>query len=300
MLNRSRKLVYALAIVLLSLFHMNDAQAFYDCVVRPSASEIRIYDAQGRHVIGTLKAGSLLYTQYRAEAYPWGALEVYRLVGRAFKSQGTVDPKVLECDGQQKDQDYPIVLRNDEELSKAFGISADFDQSDHIKHQSNRCFHEGSADLDLSISDAFFAPYRDQGFSLDVLCIALKSGNQLRFDPGSGKRLPTYVRLGVAFNGEYPLVIPSCFAHGTFKHRHAGPITFATLEPIGCQIKYHPWSGRLLEAAPAEALTRLFGFSVGGEAGAVDEDSKALQAEAASRVLTPAKIELIKQAMKMK
>jgi hypothetical protein len=65
----------------------------------------------------------------------------------------------------------------------------------------NKCYG------DLSISDAFFTPFKARGFSLQALCLAITSP-WITYDPETGKPL-TVVSQG------YLLQVPDCFRNGT-------------------------------------------------------------------------------------
>jgi hypothetical protein len=144
----------------------------------------------------------------------------------------------------QAPQKYPIVFKDPKGL-ELFGISlvqpADGAQPPPIlRHTCFQYGNEAPTVYLLSLSDAFLARYTKRGFTREGLCLALVSG--ARFDPETGKRLPTYVvrfedKLRLALKGlnpktlskaqldvltedgsiteELPLAVPHCFKNGT-------------------------------------------------------------------------------------
>jgi hypothetical protein len=135
---------------------------------------------------------------------------------------------------------YPIVFDQSERLAEA-GIKAGFNSRQGFKHFANTCYYYGEGGLSLSVSDAMLARYKSKGFTLNSLCMGLLS--EARFDPETGKRLPTYllvdrVALNASLNGrnpkkmtpkqlaaccsdpgttteELPFAVPACFKNGT-------------------------------------------------------------------------------------
>jgi hypothetical protein len=292
-------------VALLSLLiGMNPAQAYiiYDCVViGPANSTLPVYGGtlvEQAMIVATVPPGSVFYTRNRIPYYVQpGVLAVHNFDGKGdFAEIGYMKAEHLDCDGNGTTAEYPIVIQNGRELSAAFGLVGNHELERRVRHAKNRCFWKGAADVDLSISDEFFSPYKKEGFSLKTLCLSLKAEDQIRFDPETGARMPTYARLGTPFNGEYLLIAPSCLARGKFVESDI----FVQLLPIGCRVNFHPWSGRRLNDAIAEAFTKFLELFVGGEAGGVNEDSKALAAQAPSRILTLAKINALREQMKMK
>lgn len=87
----------------------------------------------------------------------------------------------------------PVMIEWGSFTLQEFGISGiaepgderDFNQTPH------RCYTYGGDGNGIAISDALLAQFKRRGFSLESLCLALES--EVRFDPETGKRLPTYV-----------------------------------------------------------------------------------------------------------
>ena len=83
----------------------------------------------------------------------------------------------------------------------------------------NKCFYE--PDRVLAVSDFMLKHFEERGFSLRTLCLALQS--TLRYDPGTGKQLPTAVAARRSRGGnslestgsEILLNVPDCFRNGT-------------------------------------------------------------------------------------
>ena len=87
---------------------------------------------------------------------------------------------------------YPLSLSVGE-LSDRFGIGlAMGDEADRPPAFPHVCYgYGGVAVYHLSVSQVFLARYLGRGFTRESLCLALVSG--VRFDPDTGRRLPTYV-----------------------------------------------------------------------------------------------------------
>lgn len=142
--------------------------------------------------------------------------------------------------------EYPIPLTSPEQLHE-IGLSIEVHDElgqNYAPVFPNRCCVYGtrSAAYMMSFTDAYLARHRKLGFSKESLCLALVS--QAKFDPETGKRLPTYVLRDEArlrkilnrppYNGkrqtpqeieeiaqeliqtaELPLAVPACFRNGT-------------------------------------------------------------------------------------
>jgi hypothetical protein len=149
-------------------------------------------------------------------------------------------PLSMTARAQTKSPNFPIVIAKSERLADA-GIKVAWNSGPDFKHYANRCYHYGEGGLSLSVSDELLARYKAKGFSLNSLCMGLVS--EVRFDPETGKRLPTYmlvdaVALKAATKGrdvrkltakqleaccsepglmteELPLIVPACFKNGT-------------------------------------------------------------------------------------
>jgi hypothetical protein len=288
-------------IALSSAFEIQTAHAFYDCVVTGDGALPVYVKATGQEKVASVPARSIFYTAYRIPSYgDFDRLAVHKFEGNDFVKLGYMQAESLDCDGDGITSEYPITIRDDQELTKAFGLVGDHEQKRKIQHEKNKCFWKGEADLVLSMSDAFLAPYKERVFPFNNLCISLKAGDQIRFDPETGTRMPTYARLGTQFNEEYLLIAPSCFAFGKFEELNNSGITSARLRSSGCRLNFHPWSGRPQDKSVVEAFSKFFALFVGGEAGSVNADSKSLAAKAPSRILTLARIDALRDQMKMK
>lgn len=118
---------------------------------------------------------------------------------------------------------YPVILP-DAASQQAIGV---------VEHNygaggpalGNWCYYYGDGGGDLSLSDEFVAGYRDQGFSLRTICMAMASG--IRFNPETGKRLATVQAVDIPaatapdyfgepgpIGPETPVELPACFARG--------------------------------------------------------------------------------------
>lgn len=90
-----------------------------------------------------------------------------------------------------QDAPYPIVMKTTDALREA-GIALHVPQAKHFK---NKCYAYGEASYRFSVSDDLLARYKAKGFTLESLCMGLVS--EARFDPETGKRLPTYIHFNV-------------------------------------------------------------------------------------------------------
>ena len=119
--------------------------------------------------------------------------------------------------------DYPVIFTSQDELLK-LGIG--------YLEFPNKCFSD--INNTFSFSNEFFARFRGRGFTVESVCLGLLG--ETRFDPETGRRLPTYIyidkeelarelredpdRKDPAFgagsiNQEAPLDLPDCFKNGT-------------------------------------------------------------------------------------
>lgn len=94
----------------------------------------------------------------------------------------------------QTEKRYPIIVKDRAEL-RAFGIAYETweDNKPTLQHG---CYNYGDGSYFLSVSEALLSVYKARGFSRESLCMGLVS--EARFDPETGKRLPTYVLFDVA------------------------------------------------------------------------------------------------------
>ena len=107
--------------------------------------------------------------------------------------------------------------------SIGIGVDGGWGTSDDGQGFPNKCYYYGDGSYLLSVSTEYLDRYKSRGFSLNSLCMALVSG--IIFDPESGKRLPTYLKVDLkkydedkgepgAATDELPLEVPDCFRRG--------------------------------------------------------------------------------------
>jgi hypothetical protein len=273
-----------------------------DCVVHGSGDSdvalTRSYDDEKR--TGSVKSGSFVYFQeyaYAPSAEDKG--EIFKFEAGGFKSIGFVKFDQLVCDSGDTIREYPIVVRSLSELRKPFGLVFSSAVDDPPKPEKNRCPDRG--ELRLSISDTFLKPYRAAGLSLEIVCIVLRTGGAFRFDPETGERLPTYTAVHDLVGDEYPLTIPPCFARAVVRRYRESGSKVAKLGPIGCELRFNPWSGHQLDDQVSKAMTKLYSVQEGGgELGPSNEDAKTIEALAPSRILTLSRIDALRAQMKIK
>ena len=142
----------------------------------------------------------------------------------------------------QSDIKYPIVFAFGDTTLQKLGISGVTEYGDErdMRLTPHRCYSYGGDGNGKAISDAMLARHKARGFSLESTCLGLVS--QARFDPETGRRLPTYIAAneedlrtalkGRALNSvpknelkewltdsgffseEQPFSVPSCFKDG--------------------------------------------------------------------------------------
>jgi hypothetical protein len=245
-----------------------------DCTVTVAEGETLPVLNDKEEVVMRLKAGDHIFIDWNYGP-DWFLVSVFD--GKDFKEVGHVRQGV-DC-VSPKDAAYPIVFDTAEQLYEATGLAADLD-ADAISPPPKKCFlyiPGGGGSLNVAVSDAFLKPYANYPF--DNLCVVLKSG-QVRFDPETGERVPTYFVRGDGFGTEFALRAPPCFAKGTF----AQPKSFlGELKPLGCDVKFHPWSGRELGPEEAKAYTEKGYLIVSGEGEEVSPDNEDFAKDPAHR-----------------
>ena len=136
----------------------------------------------------------------------------------------------VPSEAKEKSVQYPILVDDIKALHSAGIMLGGYGKkSPGVAHFKNLCYYYGDGGYELSVSDEFLQRYKARGFTLNSLCLALVSG--IRFDPETGKRLPTYifgdfvelkkqikkysgVEPGIVTD-QLPLGIPDCFKEGT-------------------------------------------------------------------------------------
>ncbi len=156
--------------------------------------------------------------------------------------------------------DYPLVFTDSAALHQ-IGLDIGFGQDS--KAFKNKCYAYGDGGYDMSMSDEFLARFTARGFTLQATCLGLVS--ETRYDPETGKRLPTYIvvdKQAIAENlaanpkaveentvdagvttGEMPLDLPDCF-------KNANPYS-------DCTFRYGRMSGKTLTAKQTKTYEQL-------------------------------------------
>ncbi len=244
-----------------------------------------------------LKEGDLVYNRWPDAAGP----SLFIIANDRFREVFGINHHLVDCQSVARESDYPVILSadNDEErlmLFTEFGIWVDnpfFGTGPQDKKKFlHNCFYIGDGHVSFRVAEKTYHRYKQQGFNSNNLCLALTSG-AIRFDPETGERLPTYVFISSTHSAskEFPFFVPRCFGHGRTKvePQRGG----ATMKPIGCVVKYHPWSGRELRPAESKFFTREASLEVAGDEGPLPSDTDNF-AEDQSRRVTEAKIQAIK------
>jgi hypothetical protein len=147
--------------------------------------------------------------------------------------------------------DFPVVFNKAADLKKLGIVVKNYtDDSDDAPHFPNRCYSYGDGGMDISVAPEVLERFKARGFSRRSLCLGLVS--EARFDPQSGKHLPTYVlsrnKSGKAegagdVSNELPLDLPDCFAGG---------------RPLSdCSWNYDLRTGKPLPAGDAAAIAEV-------------------------------------------
>jgi hypothetical protein len=87
---------------------------------------------------------------------------------------------------------WPIVFRNSDEMRPLglmlIGWGAELRSK--VSMFKHNCYHYGDGGNTISFTENFFNNFRNKGFSVNSLCLALQS--PLAFDPQTGQRVPSY------------------------------------------------------------------------------------------------------------
>jgi hypothetical protein len=269
----------------LVLFLMN-GRAIADtaeCIIKPGPP-IATKDQKTGFAIGHLKSDDFVYARWPQDT----SFQLFSIHQNAFREISGVDPSRVECHASGSDKQYPVVFTGVEGRKTVldnFGIYyGEFGKRPKLPFS---CPDIGAGYAGAGITATTMKRYRARGFNIRTLCMALTSG-QVRFDPETGRRLPTYVVIdrnvdGVAsISPEVPFEAPACFSRGVANFRGLA----ATMSPLGCSVKYHPWSGRKLSENEAMFFTKNAVLKAAGDAGDAIEDSKKLAADPNRRPTT--------------
>jgi hypothetical protein len=157
---------------------------------------------------------------------------------------------------------FPVVFTSGDELAQ-FGLSIIGYPAFH-RPLVHRCYFYGAGGALLTVSQERLARYRQNGFTLNSLCLGLVS--ETKFDPETGKRLPTYIVIDptkvvetkkiahgkesiernieeVFVSNEFPLELPSCFRRG--------------LPYSDCVFNFDRFTGKPLSEAKKNAFRQL-------------------------------------------
>jgi hypothetical protein len=149
--------------------------------------------------------------------------------------------------------EYPVVFLSYDAV-EPLGIS--LDQEGSFEH---KCYYYGDGGHKLSMSTEFLSRFISRGFSVQSACLGLVSGGN-RYDPETGRRMPTYVifdKQGMEearrrgdrtfpddwISEELPLDLPDCFKNGT-------PYT-------DCVFRFDRATGKMLTPAETNMFARL-------------------------------------------
>lgn len=162
-------------------------------------------------------------------------------------------------------EDFPIIFENAQEARKiGFVISGYGPGGDTVRPERINCYVYGSATYEVTFSKQVLRAFEVRGFTLQSMCFGLIS--LVRFDPETGRRLPTFVIVdrasaeedlaanpdGIGENDtvsrnattpEWPLSLPDCYVR-------AVPL-------LDCQWRFHPYTGDELSAEVAGQMSEL-------------------------------------------
>ena len=120
------------------------------------------------------------------------------------------------------------------------------------------CPYQGEG-YTFSLSPSLISNFKQRGFSLRTMCLALGSSN-LKFDPESGAALARYQLPGYGNNTDYQFAIriPDCLKRVRIIKDQHFEIKWA---PSACNIKYNPEDG--LEISKSSSVNLLTGGPAG-------------------------------------
>lgn len=267
-----------------------------ECVMTAKASVTD--EQQSFHL--DLHPGDRVYSRWTS-----GPLSAFLIRNDQFVEVNGLDGtgEQIDCQASGRSPTYPIVLSGREGrklLFEQFGMLIDADEDARkaigVAKGNKKCFYIGDGHISLELTDDAAKQYQGTGFSPSQACMVLTSG-QVRFDPETGERLPTYVVVdsnnGKSFRSdELPFFAPKCFAKG--KTTVKKDSFSARSNPLGCNVLYHPWSGRKLERTEVSFFSANAVLDAAGDAGEAMEDSESL-AKDSNRKVTSAAIQAVRE-----
>jgi hypothetical protein len=246
-----------------------------DCVVSDPNPPLNVRSDDLKTVVGRLQNGERIFAVYPRyplweDADKW--VDAFRLAGGAMRKLGVVFRAKLSCPEKDTSQKYPYILADRAQL-RSFGLTLDgYGGGRNAEPYPNKCFGYGDGGYPMTLSDELIA--RHKGISFETLCFVLRQGG-LRYDPSSGRRLPTYILANIKalrsgdprqlFNSvteELPLEVPSCFKQGAVVQDEASASFIAN----GCSFEYDTSSGRRLSAEES-AYFKKAGLALDGGSG---------------------------------
>jgi hypothetical protein len=237
-----------------------------ECLVSdPTGTPFNVRQSPKGPVVTTLRNGEGVVYAIRRED-PW--VEVHKVTNGSLTKLGWAWRKYIDCYGERERTRYPIYFRDLTqmiELGIAWWDAQQLPLFNSRRASFTTCPFQGEGDT-IAISKDIVAAHERRGFSLPKLCLMLAAGT-VRYDPVTGERLPTYLFSGWPDYGlpkEFLLKVPDCFKAGAI----SGMGTYLpSFKPTGCQLNYHPWTGRRLSADEKPAYAIALTIKAGGEAG---------------------------------
>lgn len=241
-----------------------------ECLVAdPTGTPLNVRQGPKGQILSTLRNGEGVVLGSPDESNrAWTT--VFQVRGEQLAQLGTVWRKFIDCDGErQPRKTYPVFFRDPSQLVEIGVAWFDVRRTQAFASRQagfKECPYQGEAHT-ISLSQDIIASHKERGFSLAKLCLMLATGS-VRYDPDTGERLPTYLFAGWPdygfFSEEFLLKVPSCFKSGAI----SGMGTYwHKFTPSGCQLNYHPWTGRRLSPTEAKVYAANLIISAGGEAG---------------------------------
>jgi hypothetical protein len=264
LLRRKFWIVFAFS-ALIQAYAGGIALAFFgkECVVSKKAEVFE--NDSGKRVVGVLSAGEITYVSWVFGGYSG----IHSFDGSRFQKLGVASSSSIECDLPQSNY-YPLIVEAKDAKSALAQLG--------LASKEHTCPFVGDGALSVGFSEDYYSAYKNVGMPISNLCLVLQSG-QIRFNPETGQRLPTYVLKGSGRADEYALAAPTCASKGTVTYGQ----NYGELNPIGCAVNFHPWSGRKLLSNEASVFTRLLSLAIDGSAGEVMQDNTSLVSEPSRR-----------------
>jgi|GEM_PF-3387503 len=267
---------YLLPLVALwSLLLSAPAAAEMCLAANPNGPAIEVRNGPDGKVLGQLPNGKKVFKR----GFDWGMNGPAALIAGEYQGKwrdfGFVSEDQINCGNTDDGSEFPLIFSSANEL-RELGVALQGYGAGNAKPLPNQCFYYGDGGYSMSLSNKMVKRYKALGVNQETLCFVLRVGN-LRFDPESGQRLPTYMvadmerleKYGSDFiepgmlTEELPLHVPPCFRVNNAISK----------KPVGrelqhrCNFQYDPWTGAKLSSVEKAYYKDNVRLEISGEAG---------------------------------